>query len=63
MGGTVSVAGIGSKTAAVGSLTVNDKVTLNSTGYIAVQDFIFNGDKLTATEKTITVGGSSSEEG
>ena len=58
-GGTVSVAGIGSAKAAVGSLTVNDKVTLNSTGDIAVQDFIFNGDKLTATEKTITVGGSS----
>ncbi|WP_027940424.1 autotransporter outer membrane beta-barrel domain-containing protein [Anaerobiospirillum succiniciproducens] len=58
-GGTVSVAGIGSAKAAVGSLTVNDKVTLNSTGDISVQDFIFNGDKLTATEKTITVGGSS----
>ena len=60
-GGTVSVAGIGSAKAAVGSLTVNDKVTLNSTGDIAVQDFIFNGDKLTATEKTITVGGSSNK--
>ena len=58
-GGNVTVGAIGGNQA-LGSLTVNDNVNVTATGDINAQNFVFNGNKLSAKGKAITVGGTSS---
>ena len=58
-GGNVTVGAVGG-TQALGSLTVNVNVTVTATGDINAQNFVFNGNKLNAKGKAITVGGTSS---